>query len=824
MTNDSTFAPVSAPQARATARPAPGGASRIFLALLPAGPNDKRLIVAVIVASLVVFAAAAPFAQVQLPRIEAFIPAYQSALVLAELVTAALIFGQYLLTRRRALRMLGSGYLFSGALATAHALSFPGLLAPSGVIGGGPQTTAWLYMFWHAGFSWFVLGYARSTLAPPPALRPGTVVAAAATATLALVVALTLLATAAHDALPAIMAGNREMATMKYVVAVLWGGGVVALVALWRRRPHSVLDGWLVVVMVAFLVSVALAAVLNAGRFDFGFYAGRVYGLLAGSILLVVLLLENNALYVRLAEAYDEVAATKATVDEYARRLEGRVEESEARYRLFLESAAAGIFVVDRAGKVLEANPATERLLARPRTEIVAQRLQDLVAERDAPRIVNDVLDAANATSSGTISFGRGNAVTQAEVSTSKVRLNDDAAFVVIAREVSERTRLQAQLHAAQKMEAIGQLTGGMAHDFNNLLTVIMGNLELLTDSERLDLANRELAARAHRAAGRGAELTRKLLAFTRRQPLQAVAVDVNEVVRGATELLRRTLGEQIEVSLVLAPEPWLAYADAAQVESALTNLAINARDALPNGGRLTIETANKHLDQRYATANADVEPGDYVMMAVSGTGTGIPPDLLQRVFEPFFTTKAPGKGTGRGPAMIYGFAKQSRGHVKIYSEVGHGTTVRLYLPRAELAAALAAGDAVGVTAPSAGAVVLLVEDHDEVRALAATYLRSLGYAVHEATNGPQALQVIDTLPSLDVLLTDMVMPGGMSGVELARAALAQRPGLRVLFASGFSEAAVEGVVRTRELGMIISKPYGKSDLARALALAMKKS
>ncbi len=394
--------------------------------------------------------------------------------------------------------------------------------------------------------------------------------------------------------------------------------------------------------------------------------------------------------------------------------------------------------------------------------------------------------------------------------------------FIGIQEDITQRKELETQLRQAQKMESVGQLTGGVAHDFNNLLAVIIGNLDLLQDELEAMPEARQLAQDALQAGLRGAELTRRLLAFARNQPLNPRPFDLNGLVTGIMDMLSRTLGEQIEIEVIPAQDLWLGLADPSQVESALTNLAINARDAMPDGGRLTIETANKHLDESYAAESIDVTPGDYVMLAVSDSGAGIPPDILDRVVEPFFTTKEEGKGTGLGLSMIYGFAKQSRGHMRLYSEVGHGTTVRLYLPRA------APGATVVEEAPAdsadegtGDATILVVEDNAEVRRVVARQLGGLGYRVIESANAAAALQALAT-ETVDLLFTDVIMPGGMTGIELAGQARRLRPGLKVLVTSGFAEASLNlGGEAGGDIG-VLSKPYRKEELARHVRRALR--
>jgi signal transduction histidine kinase/CheY-like chemotaxis protein len=384
---------------------------------------------------------------------------------------------------------------------------------------------------------------------------------------------------------------------------------------------------------------------------------------------------------------------------------------------------------------------------------------------------------------------------------------------------------LHTRLLQSQRLEAVGQLTGGVAHDFNNLLTVVLGNADLLRGGALDEPVRAQALQMLTEAAERGAGLTRQLLAFARKQPLAPGSVDVNPLVAALEPMLRRTLGEHIEIELVRGAGVWPALVDAGQLENALLNLCLNARDAMPRGGRLTLETANAALDPRYAEAHAEVTPGQYTMLAVSDTGNGISREHLKHVFEPFFTTKEKGKGTGLGLAMVYGFVKQSGGHVSIYSEPGQGTTVKIYLPRAEPARASAAVAPVPAPLPPAagGAIVLLVEDDEPVRILAGLELRAMGYQVLEAASGAEALALLREPQPVDLLFTDVVMPGGMSGRELADAALQLRPALPVLFTSGYTENAVVHHGRLDPGVMLLQKPYRRDDLARAVRAALER-
>jgi signal transduction histidine kinase len=395
-----------------------------------------------------------------------------------------------------------------------------------------------------------------------------------------------------------------------------------------------------------------------------------------------------------------------------------------------------------------------------------------------------------------------------------------DSGFVLTISDMTQRAQSEAVLRESQKMQAIGQLTGGIAHDFNNLLTVIQGNLELA----RIKLEPQNpLATHIERslwAAQRGGALTGQLLAFARKQALAPAPIDLSASLPDLVPLLRRTLGEHIDVRFVDSAGLWPAMADAAHLESAVLNLALNARDAMPGGGRLTIELANKVLDEQYARAHSEVVPGDYVMVAVSDTGHGMTPEVVARVFEPFFTTKSDGRGTGLGLAMVFGFVKQSGGHVKIYSEPGEGTSVKMYLPRA-LANALPGMQRSGVPAdlPHGSATILVVEDEAGVREVAVAILRSLGYRVLEASDGEEGQLVFGAhATDIDMLLTDVVLPGKVRGRELAERITAIRPQVKVLFMSGYTENSIVHHGRLDDGVQLLGKPFKREQLARKVA------
>jgi signal transduction histidine kinase/DNA-binding response OmpR family regulator len=391
-----------------------------------------------------------------------------------------------------------------------------------------------------------------------------------------------------------------------------------------------------------------------------------------------------------------------------------------------------------------------------------------------------------------------------------------NAGFLVAASDVTARVQAEATVRQAQKMEAVGHLTGGVAHDFNNLLQIISANLDLAANDARANPKTAERLQNAISAVERGSRLTGQLLAFARRQALDPRSTNLGRLLQDMTDLLRRTLGERIEVESMVAGGLWNTLVDPTQVENAILNLAINARDAMPDGGKLTIEVANAFLDDAYAAQHVEVTAGQYVMLAVSDTGTGMPAAVVARVFDPFFTTKPEGKGTGLGLSQVYGFVKQSGGHVKIYSEPGQGTTVKIYLPRTrkpqEGLDAVVTTDVIGGTES-----ILVVEDDAGVRAAVVDILADLGYSVLKAESAEQGLAVISSGARIDLLFTDVVMPGAINTRDFARRAQELRPGLKVLYTSGYTQNAIVHNGRLDEDAFLLSKPYRKDELARKL-------
>jgi PAS domain S-box-containing protein len=517
----------------------------------------------------------------------------------------------------------------------------------------------------------------------------------------------------------------------------------------------------------------------------------------------------------------EERDAHRAAVD-----LRRRFDAADMMNRRIFETSLDLILVVDRQGNFIRVSPSSFAILGYRPEEMIGRSATPYVYHEDLENTRNEMRLARRGQLTRNFDcryvHKDGHIV---PLSWTGVWSEPEQRHYFIGRDMTERVAAEERQRRSQRLEAIGQLTGGVAHDFNNLLSVIIGNLDLLEERLHADPAAAPLAAKALEAALRGAELTRQLLAFARRQPLDAKVLDLNALVTSTMDLLQRTLGEQIKITTFLAPDLWPILVDPTQLESALINLAINARDAMrgtKNGGRLIIETANHRLDDDYVRINPDVTPGDYAMVAVSDTGVGMDAEVMAKVFDPFFTTKAPGEGTGLGLSMVYGFIRQSQGHIKIYSEPGLGTTVRLYLPRADGRVEEPAAAAVPEQPPiGKGERILVVEDNAAVRRVVMDQLAGLGYRTIEAENAEAALAILKRGRAVDLLFTDIVMPGRMNGIELAEAARALRPKLKVLLTSGFARDAIEGSSDDGDLKNLLSKPYRKSELAARLRAAL---
>ncbi len=916
----------------------------IFLSTKPATRREHIAAFMVVGISAILFVCAVPFAGTPLPHIPAFVASYQSALAVNDLVTAILLLSQFRILRTWALLLLGSGYLFTAAAALAHALTFPGLFAPTGLFRAGPQTTVWLYMIWHGVFPLLVLGYAVLKDKHGGPKVEGSASRAIIRSVVAVVIAIVVvvwLATGHHDMLPTLLNEGEYTPVLTGVVTAILCCCFAALLLLWLRRPHSLIDLWLMVALCAWLFEIALSAMVNVARFDLGFYAGRIYGLSAASVVLAVLLFDNVALQARqfrllqrlrlqaaserqrhsdrerlfsaVVESSNDAIITKSLdaditgwnraaehlfgftaaeavgkridiivpperrseVDEILRRIgqgeaieqhetirmhkDGRPidvslsiapirsssgeiigasktardlgerkraqkalkQEVEERQRVF-ETSQDLILVADTQGNFVQVSPSSKAILGYEPLEMIGRSAVDFIHADDLNTAREEMRAARHGQQKRSFEtrylHKEGHEVV---LSWSGTWSEPARRHFVIGRDLTEKLAAEAQFRQAQKMEAVGQLTGGIAHDFNNILTVITGTIgilaEAVTDRPELEA----IAKMIDDAAERGGQLTKHLLAFARKQPLQPREIDVNALVVEAAKLLRPTLGEHIQIQSMLAEDAWPALVDPSQLATAILNLALNARDAMPSGGSLAIETKNTYLDEAYADMHVEVTPGNYVMVAVSDTGSGIAPKDLDRVFDPFFTTKEVGKGTGLGLSMVYGLVKQSNGHIKIYSEQGHGTTVKLYLPRAS-GVDQGSSEILSLSPLKGGhEAILVVEDDALVRRYVITQIHSLGYTTLEAGNAKQALELIDSDAAIDLLFTDVIMPGSMNGRLLADEALKRRPGLRVLFTSGYTENAIVHHGRLDAGVLLLAKPYRKPELAKMIRTAL---
>jgi signal transduction histidine kinase/CheY-like chemotaxis protein len=668
---------------------------QVFLSTEPARPGEKQIAWFVMAASLVAFLVGLPFARAPLAPIPAFIPSYEAALWISDTITAVLLFSQFTRLRSRAVLVLAAGYLFDSLMIVPHALSFPGLFSQTGLLDGGSQTTAWLYVFGHCGFPLFVLAFALRGRYSIDTLRMSArrAIATAVALVVLLTIGATVFATVGHELLPVIIRdGNYSLPAAKALGLTIWLLTTAVLLVLWFRGAPTVLDLWLTVVMFAWSLNIAFSALAGSSRYDLGFYAGRAYGLLAASFVLCALLFEMNRLYSSLADALD------------------------------------------------------------------------LAETRNA-----------------------------------------------------ELTRSREEFARVQRSEAIGQLVGGVAHDFNNLLTVVTGGLDLMLRDPGLSPRNRRLLNSSMKAAQRGAQLTQQLLTFARKQVLRPEVLNPNEVIASLATFMSPATGAQVEVVANLSPVLWPVRLDRTEFETALVNLVLNARDAIGGKGRIVIATSNVLLR---AGALPDLPQGDYALISVSDAGSGMTAEDCARAFEPFFTTKEVGKGSGLGLSQVYGFVRGAAGQVRIESRLGEGTTVEMYLPKStEQAAQPEPAGLAPIRAARGNETVLVVEDDPGVLDVAVSGLVELGYAVRTATDARDALAILRSDPDIEVLFSDVVMPGGMNGAQLAMEAQRLRPGLKVLLTSGYTASALSQEHGLPEQTDVLRKPYQREELASKLRL-----
>lgn len=497
---------------------------------------------------------------------------------------------------------------------------------------------------------------------------------------------------------------------------------------------------------------------------------------------------------------------------------------SSDRYHALFTSAVDAIIVIRHDGIVDTVNPAAEQLFGYSTEEFIGRNVNFLMPDEHRKRHDDYLRNYIVTGEKKIIGIGRevsgkrkDGTIFPMHLSVGEFEEHGELLFTGIIHDLSVRRKAENALRQAQKMDAIGQLTGGFAHDFNNLLTIVIGNLDLL-EMQKSQVPNADLVREAQEAADAGARLIERLLAFARRVPLEPIVLDLNALVDSLTDMLKRALGATIELDTTLNPEPWNVSVDPAQFESALVNLVINARDAMPSGGRLIIETKNVLLDQEYAAAELGLSPGDYVRLSVTDSGLGMPAKVLERVFEPFFTTKTGASGTGLGLAMVYGFTKQVDGHIMVYSEVEKGTTVNLYFPRAT--AEISDMQASKSSSPiklAKGEAVLVVEDNEQIRRVTKARLEALGYHVILASNGEEAIEMLEENDHVDLVFTDIVMPGRMSGYEIVEHVEENHETIKILLTSGYADDLMKSTELAAKGVQLLRKPYHQAELADTL-------
>ncbi|GLS44235.1 hypothetical protein GCM10007884_22230 [Methylobacterium brachythecii] len=751
-----------------------------------------------------------------------FVPVYQSALTVVYGVTTFLFLAQYRRTRSVPLLVLGAGSLYVTLIVFLQLLSFPNVLSQGRLLGSGPDTTTWLWTFWHVGPPLFALPYAimegdgRGRLVPARRVAlVGWLVSAAVAVAVALAGAA---ATRYVHLLPKTVEGDDYWLTTTSGV----GPTVVALtiaalaVLCWTTRLRTVLQLWLAVALLL-LVFDNLVTLPAAARGTVGWFAGRLEALVAGVVLLAVYLREVDFLYAR-AEA--------AAHEREARRAE--LQLARDNLALALDAAEMGDWELDLRTGTSRRTPRHDAIFGyeEPVAEWGVESLLGHVIPEDRAEVraaLDGVLATERVDLRCRIKRADDGAIRWIALR-GKAYLDGAGRVRAMAGVVMDTTRqhdAEERLNQAQKMEAIGQLTGGVAHDFNNLLTIIVGNLDMIVRRPGDERRVERLASSGLQAAKRGAEVTEKLLAFSRRQVLRPETVNPNRLLHDFQALLRRALGETIEVRLELDASLDPVRLDPGQFESAVLNLAVNARDAMPGGGSLTVKTCNAHLDVGELAERPDLLPGAYVLVAVSDTGHGMDAATLARAFEPFFTTKDVGRGTGLGLSQVYGFVRQAGGHAQIKSAPNQGTSIELYLPRSvEKVMEGRPEGPLPLRRAAAGEVVLVVEDEPAVLDMAVESLGELGYRALTATRASEALDRLGGPERIDILFSDVVMPGGMNGVQLSVEARRLRPELRVLLTSGYTGTALDEQGLPPDLPLL-SKPYQRDELANKLRVVL---
>ncbi|MEJ7806186.1 MAG: MASE4 domain-containing protein [Telluria sp.] len=793
-------------------------------------PFQQHAILAALLIGIVT-TAMIPSAKVQWPNVAAFLPAYQTATISCYGVVAYLIFGYFRQTRLRALLYLWSGCLYTAAMLLMQFLSFPSAFVPAIRLLGGSQTTIWLWFFWHLGSAAMLFAYAwsewrdsgRVVVAPLPAFRK--CVALTGGALILSVLAVTLF----HDWLPVVdTAGDYSGITHTGFAPLIQAIILSALLLLWRGTRFSTpMSAWLGVAMVALAFDNAIT-MAGGTRLSVGWYIGRMNALASALVMLALYLKEVNRVYARAASTAENLALANALLATEHSRLLSLFDHAPgfvavlagSDHRIQIVNAAFQKLVGDRdliGLPIAQALPELDAqgfiaLLDNVRTQrmpyvsagmkISLQRAKSALPDD----LYIDVLFQPNRDSGGEVDgiFIQGNDVTEQQRARFEVERYQQQLETLVEERTQKLEDVQTALMHAQKLEAVGKLTGGVAHDFNNVLHIINGNIDLI---KMMAPSNEPLNVRcqsAQTAIKRGAKLSSQLLSFARKQPLQPDVICLNHVFTAIDLLLKRAVGERVEIHLDVNADAWNTMVDPQQLENVILNLALNASDAMPTGGKLFI-----------SIGNVDKVGGQFVHLAFRDTGEGMPPEVQMRAFEPFFSTKGVGKGTGLGLSMAYGFVKQSGGHIDIDSTLGAGTTINILLPRTHERSADKKPPAVA-TAKGGSETILVVDDEQDILANVSAMLSNLGYTVLTATSADVAVGMLDQR-RIDLLFTDVIMPGLVSATDLAEQARKRHPAIRILFTSGYTENALIRNGRLDKDVNLLSKPYGQDELAGAV-------
>ena len=751
------------------------------------------------------------------PEIPGMTALFAAVIFVTESSTSFLLFVRFRQAPAWSLLLLGCAYLFAALMVVPHLLTFPGaILTGRALIDASPQSTGWLFVSWVDGYALLtlisVLLEARSD-GLPVRTKADRAIAVAVALVAALVLSFALVATLLVDHLPLLVGASSWTPLNRVLILfalLMLGTGIATSV--WVIRSPLFL--WLSLALTAMTFANVLSEIGGA-RYTIGWSVGRASWVISACILFLYLL------------------------DQFARQ-RGFLRTSEQHFQLLVQAVKDyAIYMLDPQGRITSWKSGAQSIKGYRPHEIIGQHFSRFYTaedrQADVPaRALREAEQTGKYEGEGWRlrkdggKFWAGVLIDPIHDQSGKL-----VGFAKVTRDITVRRQAQEMLEQArsralqsQKMEAVGQLTGGIAHDFNNLLTVILGNLDIAKrDAGKLTGGIADQLTRLIRNATAGAEraavLTKRLLAFSRQQPLSPEPLDVNRFIAGAVDFLQGSLGETIQIEAVGAAGLWQVEADPQQLEVTLFNLALNARDAMPKGGKLTIETSNAFLDQEYCRTDPEIRPGQYVLISVSDTGVGMNQEVAGRVFEPFFTTKAVGQGTGLGLSQVYGFVKQSGGHVRVYSEPGHGTTVKIYLPRLMGEIQPGRTEPTSTAGKSLGETILVVEDDADVRSYIVAVLRDLDYEVLEAHDAATAFKLVERRGGrIDLLLSDIVLPGA-TGRELVRKLHARWPALKVLYMTGYSRNAIVHQGRLDADVEVIQKPVVQTELAERIRIVL---